>query len=92
MGHVSMPPASEIQACLEFDAARVLALAEFRAGAAVEEKRTQPELYVGEPGIEQFGSNRSAAIVGVGDDRQRGREVEDVERLLLAYAQIEVIR
>src|SRR3970040_1468999 len=66
-------------------------LAELGQPLAAVVGRAQAQLGILEARIEQLADERVAAVVDIHDGRRARREVEDVEGLLLARAQVEVI-
>src|SRR3972149_6327047 len=81
---------SEIEAGKQFQAAEILFFAEFGARAPGEKKRPRSQLDVRYSRVQQLRRNRGASVVETGDERHCRREVQDVERLLLADPCIQI--
>src|SRR3989339_416273 len=74
---------------LQSKAKRLFAV--FALVRSVDEARLETKIQVRDPRIGHFRRDRETAVVQVENSRDRRREVEDVEGLLLGNPQIEII-
>jgi len=66
-------PGLEVVPGAQLETPHVLLLAEVTQGSTVQPEHTETQLKISDPGVQQLGCDRIAAVVGIGDDRQRRR-------------------